>query len=100
MSCELVHRIDAFSDAHVNLLSSRSVRLLDDFVEHPLQRLIAALNSPDVFRTFKCCWIEYNSFLRQCPHEHSSVVHPSITSNKLWPTVWSDPSFDEPVKTV
>ncbi len=100
MSLEFVHRIDAFSDAHVNLLSSRSVRLLDDLVEHSLQRLIAALNSPDVFRTFECCWVEYNSFLRQCLDEHSSVVHPSITSNKLRPTVWSDPSFDEPVKTV
>ena len=95
----LVHCSDAFCERHIDFLPSSRIGLFDHFVEHVLQSLVATLNSANLFWTLQSGRIESHSFLGKSVHEHASVVHATISCDKLRPTERSDPAFGQRLQT-
>ena len=74
MAGHLVDRVDALGESHVELLSAHDVHLLDHLGEHPLESLVASLDTSDLFWAFQRGRVDSDSFLSHRRSEDSTVV--------------------------
>jgi hypothetical protein len=78
MTRELVYRIDAFGECHIQLLSADDIGLLNHLDEHPLERLVAPFDSANLLWAFQRGRIDADSLLGHSLSEHASVMKSSI----------------------
>ena len=74
MASRLVDRVDALGESHVELLPAYDARLFNHLRNHPLEGLVASLNTPNLLGAFQCCRIDADSFLGHCLTKDSTVV--------------------------
>ena len=78
MAGHLIDRGDTLRESHVELFSAYDVRLFNHLDEHPLESLIASLDTSNLLGAFQRCGVDANSFLGHRLSEDTAVVQSAI----------------------